>query len=218
MDKKIVIAIDGHSSSGKSSFARALAAMLGYTVVNTGAMYRTVTLAALRGGVFPQGVLDVPALLALLPATDLKFTPEGTFLNGVDVTQQLDSLEVSDHVSAVSSVPEVRAMLLKMQRAMGADGGIVMEGRDIGTVVFPDAELKIFLTADPAVRAKRRWAQMPGVPIEDIERNIRNRDAADAARQVAPLRIAPDALVLDNSNMTMEEQLRWVADQLGVRN
>lgn len=212
--EKIIVAIDGHSSSGKSSFARQIAAMLGYAVVNTGAMYRAVTLAALRGGAVEGGALNTEKLLKMLPSIEIKFTPEGILLEGELVDNELNSLEVSNLVSAVSSVPEVRGRLVAMQRELGRHRGIVMEGRDIGTVVFPDAELKIFLTADPAVRAQRRWAQIPEVPMAEIERNIRNRDAADAARQVAPLRIAPDAHVLDNSNMTPNEQLEWVREKL----
>jgi cytidylate kinase len=200
-ERKIIVAIDGHSSSGKSSFARSLAARLGYTFINTGAMYRAVTLYALRHGAFDGGVLDVEKLVGMLG----EISPEIVLGGG----SELNSLEVSDRVSAVSSVPEVREKLVVLQREIGEKRGVVMEGRDIGTVVFPDAELKIFLTADPSVRALRRWRDMPEVPLEEIERNIRERDRLDAAREVSPLRMADDALLLDNSGMTPEEQLDW---------
>ncbi len=205
-EKKIIIAIDGHSSSGKSTFAREIAHRLGYTVINTGAMYRAVTLYALRHGAFANGVLDREKLIAMLPGISTEEVMRGG--------SELHSLEVSRHVSAVSSVPEVREKLVAIQREIGSRRGVVMEGRDIGTVVFPDAELKIFLTADPAVRARRRWAEMPEVPLEDVERNIRERDKADAAREVSPLRRADDAVVLDNSDMTLEQQIEWVLQRL----
>jgi cytidylate kinase len=206
VEKKIIIAIDGHSSSGKSTFARKVAERLGYIFINTGAMYRAVTLYALRHGAFDGEVLDRAKLIAMLP----EISPAMVLGGG----SELHSIEVSRHVSAVSSVPEVRAKLVALQREIGRGRGVVMEGRDIGTVVFPDAELKIFLTADPAVRARRRWAEMPEVPLEEVERNIRERDKADAAREVSPLRPADDAVVLDNSNMTLEEQLEWVLQRL----
>jgi cytidylate kinase len=208
--KKIIIAIDGHSSSGKSTFAREIAGRLGYTFINTGAMYRAVTLYALRHGAFSGGVLDRAKLIAMLPDIDRQTVMAGG--------SELHSIEVSSHVSAVSAVPEVREKLIAIQREIGRGRGVVMEGRDIGTVVFPDAELKIFLTADPAVRARRRWAEMSEVPLDEIERNIRERDKADAAREISPLRRADDALVLDNSNMTLEEQIEWVLDKLTMEN
>lgn len=199
---KMIIAIDGHSSSGKSSFARAIAQKLGYTFINTGAMYRAVTLYALRHGAFHDGVLDREKLIAMLPDISTETVMQGG--------GELHSLEVSRHVSSVSSVPEVREKLVALQREIGRGRGVVMEGRDIGTVVFPDAELKIFLTADPEVRARRRWAEMSDASLEDIELNIRERDEADAGRESSPLRIADDALILDNSDMTPDEQLEWV--------
>ncbi len=205
-EKKIIIAIDGHSSSGKSTFAREIARKLGYTFINTGAMYRAVTLYALRHEAFHDGVLDREKLISMLP----KIGRDEVIRGG----EELHSIEVSRHVSAVSSVPEVREKLVAIQREIGRQRGVVMEGRDIGTVVFPDAELKIFLTADPAVRARRRWAEMPEVPLEDVECNIRERDKADAARKVSPLRRADDAVVLDNSNMTLEQQIEWVLRRL----
>ncbi len=205
--KKIIVAIDGHSSSGKSTFARELAARLGYTFINTGAMYRAVTLYALHHGAFRDGALNREKLVAMLPDID-----RATVMRDCD---ELHSLEVSRHVSDVSSVPEVREKLVALQREIGQRRGVVMEGRDIGTVVFPDAELKIFLTADPTVRARRRFDQMEGVPLEQIEENIRTRDKADAERKVSPLRKADDALVLDNSAMTLEQQLDWAARIIG---
>ncbi len=208
-EKKIIIAIDGHSSSGKSTFAREIAQRLGYIYINTGAMYRAVTLYALRHGAFTGGILDSGKLIEMLPEIGRKAV--------LDTGSELHSIEVSRHVSAVSAVPEVREKLVAIQREIGSQRGVVMEGRDIGTVVFPDAELKIFLTADPSVRAQRRWAEMPDVSLEEVERNIRERDKADAAREVSPLRRADDALVLDNSDMTLSEQVEWVLKKLKPR-
>jgi cytidylate kinase len=159
-------------------------------------------------------VLDVKKLVGMLGGISVDIGPEGVILDGEAVGDEIYSIEVSNHVSAVSSVPEVRAKLVVLQREAGRRRGVVMEGRDIGTVVFPDAELKIFLTADPAVRARRRWKDMPDIPLDDIERNIRERDNADAGRESSPLRKADDALVLDNSDMTLEEQVEWVMDKL----
>lgn len=205
--KKLTIAVDGHSSSGKSSFARAIAAALGYTFIDTGAMYRAVTLWALEQGLAADGVLDVAGLVARLGEVDLeRFSPNDP---------RLRSLEVSGLVSRVSSIPEVRKMLVFRQQQMGLGGGVVMDGRDIGTVVFPNADLKIFLTADPAVRARRRFEELGGtVPLAEIEENIRTRDHLDETREVSPLRRAADAVVLDNSFMTPDEQMEWVLERL----
>ncbi len=202
-DRKIIIAIDGHSSSGKSSFARLLAKKLGYRFLNTGEMYRAVTLHALRNGAFADGKLDHEKLIAMLPEVRMDAPHD-----------ELHSIEVSRHVSEVRSIPEVREKLVTLQREAGRQRGIVVEGRDIGTVVFPDAELKIFLTADPAVRAQRRWKDMPEVPLEEIEQNIRARDKADQERPQSPLKKAEDAIVLDNSNMNIDQQITWVLERL----
>jgi len=223
--KKISIAIDGTSSSGKSSFARKIAEKLGYAYVDTGAMYRAVTLYAMRSGfIESDGTIDVPGLIVGLPDVRMEFilNPQTgsneLWLNGENVEQQIRSIEVSDQVSAVSQLPEVREQLVLLQQQMGAAKGIVMDGRDIGTVVFPQAELKIFMTADPEVRAMRRYKELldkkQKVSLEEIMENIRKRDLADTTRAVSPLKKAPDALTLDNSRMSIEEQIAWVEEKI----
>jgi cytidylate kinase len=216
--KQLTIAVDGFSSGGKSTFARAIAARLGYLFIDSGAMYRAVTLHALRHGLVRDGVLDAAALTAAPGSLNIELTPGGVKLDGEDVTAEIRSIEVSDLVSRVSSIGAVRERLVEMQRAMGRAGGVVMDGRDIGTVVFPDADLKIFLTADPAVRARRRYDELRAaghdVSLADIERNIRERDHADRTREISPLRQAADAVVLDNSRMTLEDQMQWVEERL----
>ena len=223
--KKIVIAIDGTSSSGKSSFARKIAARLGYIYVDTGAMYRTVTLYAMRRGfAAADGTIDDAGLAACLPEAAIEFRtdPEtgsnGIFLNGENVEKEIRTIEVSNCVSAVSQIPEVRAQLVRMQQQIGASKGVVMDGRDIGTVVFPEAELKIFMTADPEVRAMRRYKELLGtgqkVSLEEIIANIRKRDLADTTRATSPLKKAPGALTLDNSRMSIEEQMAWVEEKI----
>lgn len=218
--KKIIIAVDGYSSGGKSTFAKAVAAKLGYIFIDTGAMYRAVTLYAMR-----RGIADDPAaLVSALPDVhiDFRFNPQtgrsDVYLNDENVEAEIRRIDVSNRVSAVSSIPEVRAKLVAMQQGMGKAKGIVMDGRDIGTVVFPDAELKIFMTADPHVRAERRYKELIAkgerVSMEEIEKNIRERDRQDETREVSPLRRAEDAVVLDNSRMTVEEQMDWIAAQL----
>jgi cytidylate kinase len=208
--KKLTIAIDGFSSGGKSTFAKAIAARLGYLFIDSGAMYRAVTLWALERGFMKSGEVDEQTLMHELP--DFRFDSD------VAANPRLRSIEVSDWVSRVSSIGAVREKLVAIQRAMGRDGGVVMDGRDIGTVVFPDADLKIFLTADPAVRARRRYEELKAagqdVSLAEIERNIRERDHSDRTREISPLRQAPDAIVLDNSNMTLEQQMEWVDARL----
>lgn len=207
--KKLTIAIDGFSSGGKSTFARAIARRMGYLFIDSGAMYRAVALYALRNG------LDNQELERALPDIEIELTDDRVLLNGEDVSRQIRSIEVSDLVSRISSLSAVRERLTALQRAIGRDGGVVMDGRDIGTVVFPDADLKIFLTADPAVRAKRRFDELGGtIPLAEIERNIRQRDLLDQTREISPLRQAPDAIVLDNSNLTLEQQMKWVEERL----
>lgn len=218
--KKITIAIDGFSSGGKSTFAREIAARLGYVFVDTGAMYRAVTLFAMENGMVRGGELDKESLLRALDRIDISFRfdpgrgASDIYLDGRNVEGEIRTVAVSDLVSSVSSIPEVRAKLVKIQQDMGRDKGIVMDGRDIGTVVFPGAELKIFLTADPAIRARRRYDELKAkgqkVSLEEIERNIRERDEADQRRAVSPLRKADDAIVLDNSYMTLARQMDWV--------
>lgn len=224
LNKKIIIAIDGFSSSGKSTFAREIAARLGYVFIDTGAMYRAVTLYALENGAAKEGKIDVQKLEALLPGVGIsfEFNPQrgasDIYLGGRNVENEIRSIEVSDMVSQVGGIAAVREKLVAMQQLMGRSKGIVMDGRDIGTVVFPDAELKIYMNADPAVRARRRYAELKAkgedVSLEQIEENIRSRDAADQNRAISPLRKAADAVELDNSDMTLEEQMEWVMEKL----
>ena len=216
MKKKIIIAIDGYSSCGKSTFAKAVAAKLGYIFIDTGAMYRAVTLFAMRNGLTD----DPEALAERLPEVriDFRFDPEtghsDVYLNDENVETEIRRIDVSNRVSGVSSIPAVRAKLVAMQQEMGRRKGVVMDGRDIGTMVFPEAELKIFMTADPRVRAERRYKELIAkgeeVSLAEIERNIRERDHQDETRAVSPLRRAADAVVLDNSGLTVEEQMRWI--------
>ncbi len=223
MEKKITIAIDGHSSCGKSTMAKALARRIGYIYVDTGAMYRAVTLLALRNNLFDNnGNVDSQSLSALLPKVDIKFqldpstSKPHTLLSGEDVESEIRSMNVSQHVSKVAELADVRQFLVAQQQAMGKDKGIVMDGRDIGTAVFPDAELKIFVTASAEVRATRRYDELKQkgqeACFEDIKANIEQRDYLDSHREVSPLRQAPDALLLDNSHMTIEEQDQWLFD------
>ena len=216
---KIIIAIDGFSSCGKSTFAKAIAARLGYIFIDTGAMYRAVTLYALDHGAIRSGIVDEEAVVRLLGEISItfRFNPErgasDIYVNGDLAEGRIRTIEVSNCVSRVSAIPEVRSKLVAMQQEMGRRRGVVMDGRDIGTVVFPDAELKIFMTADPAVRARRRYDELRArgdeVSLEEIERNVRERDRADMSRAVSPLRQAEDAVVLDNSHMSVGEQMDW---------
>ena len=219
--KKITIAIDGHSSCGKSTMAKDLARRVGYIYVDTGAMYRSVTLYALRNGLFNEdGSIKTDELEQQMPQIHISFqlNPEtgrpDTYLNGECVEQTIRSLEVSNHVSPIAALPFVRTAMVAQQQEMGQDGGIVMDGRDIGTVVFPHAELKVFVTASAEVRAQRRYdeLQQKGMPADydDILRNVQERDYIDSHREVSPLRQADDALLLDNSHMTIPEQNEWL--------
>ena len=222
--KKIVIAIDGYSSCGKSTFAKAIAARLGYIFIDTGAMYRAVTLYALEHGAIRQGMVYEEEVVKLLPEMQItfRFNPErgasDIYVNGDRVEGKIRSIEVSNCVSAVSAIGKVREMLVRMQQEMGKRRGVVMDGRDIGTVVFPDAELKIFMTADPRVRAQRRYDELTAkgdnVSLEEIEQNVRDRDYQDEHRAISPLRKADDAIVLDNSQMTVEEQMTWIMERI----
>ena len=218
-NRKIVIAIDGFSSCGKSTFAKAIAARLGYIFIDTGAMYRAVTLYALEHGAIRSGIVDEDAVEALLPQIEItfRFNPRrgasDIYVNGDLAEGRIRSIEVSNCVSGVSSIRAVREKLVAMQQSMGRERGVVMDGRDIGTVVFPDAELKIFMTADAEVRAKRRYAELTAkgdnVTLEEIVENVVSRDKADMSRAISPLRQAEDAVVLDNSYMSVEEQIEW---------
>ena len=218
--KKIVIAIDGFSSCGKSTFAKMIAARLGYIFIDTGAMYRAVTLYALENGAITNGMVNEQKLKELLDriAIKFRFNPQrgvsDIYVDGEWVEGKIRTIEVSNLVSAVSQIPEVRTKLVAMQQEMGRDKGVVMDGRDIGTVVFPDAELKLFMTADPHIRALRRYEELrekgDNVSLAEIEQNIIDRDRADQSRAISPLRQAEDAVVLDNSYMTLEEQMEWL--------
>lgn len=219
--KKITIAIDGHSSCGKSTMAKQLAKELGYIYVDTGAMYRAVTLYAMRNAIITSdNKVDTERLRKQMPQINISFRLNDStrqpdaYLNGVCVESEIRSIEVSSHVSPIAAIPFVREAMVNMQRNMGKEKGIVMDGRDIGTTVFPDAELKVFVTASAEVRARRRFEelQQKGMPAdyEDILKNVQERDFIDSHREVSPLRPAEDAVMLDNSNMTIPEQQEWL--------
>ena len=222
-NKKIVIAIDGFSSCGKSTFAKAIAARLGYIFIDTGAMYRAVTLYALEQGAICDGEVDAEAVVKLLPEINISFSfnaergASDIYVNGELAEGRIRTIEVSNCVSKVSSIREVREKLVAMQQQMGQKRGVVMDGRDIGTVVFPDAELKIFMTADAQVRAERRYAELTAkgdkVTMEEILENVISRDKADMERAISPLRQAEDAVVLDNSYMSVDEQMAWFMER-----
>jgi cytidylate kinase len=223
-DHKLIIAIDGYSSCGKSTFAKMLAKHLKYAYIDTGAMYRAVTLFALQNNMICGNGIDVNSLQSKLGKIDIRFirnTETGaneTTLNGENVEEAIRSLEVSSRVSEVSSYKFVREQMVELQRKMAIGGGVVMDGRDIGTVVFPNADLKLFMTADPEIRAQRRYDELVAkgqtVDFNDIRENLIKRDLLDSTREESPLRQADDALVLDNSHMTPEEQLIWVEDKM----
>lgn len=223
--KKIVIAIDGYSSCGKSTMAKNLARQLGYVYVDTGAMYRAVTLYALRHQLFKaDGEVDAASLQQAMPDIRISFQfnaqtgKPDTYLNDELVEQEIRTMQVSARVSKIAALPFVRTALVAQQQRMGGDKGIVMDGRDIGTVVFPHAELKIFVTASAEVRAQRRYdeLQQKGMPARynDILKNVQERDYIDSHREVSPLRKADDAIELDNSNLTIDEQQQWLLQQV----
>ena len=223
--KKIVIAIDGYSSCGKSTMAKNLARQLGYVYVDTGAMYRAVTLYALRHQLFEaDGEVDAASLQRDMPDIRISFRfnaqtgKPDTYLNDELVEQEIRTMQVSERVSKIAALPFVRTALVAQQQRMGKDKGIVMDGRDIGTVVFPHAELKIFVTASAEVRAQRRYdeLQQKGMPAryDDILKNVQERDYIDSHREVSPLRKAEDAIELDNSNLTIDEQQQWLLQQV----
>ena len=228
MMKNLTIAIDGHSSCGKSTMAKNLSKALGYVYVDTGAMYRAVTLYALRNGIFDQdGNIDEERLERALDDINIGFVfnaetgrPD-TYLNGTCVEKEIRGLEVSNHVSPIATLPFVRAALVSQQQQMGKQGGVVMDGRDIGTVVFPHADVKIFVTARAEVRAQRRYDELKAkgmeADYEEILRNVTERDYIDSHRAVAPLRHADDAIILDNSEMTIEGQQQWLLDVVRAR-
>ena len=219
--KKITIAIDGYSSCGKSTMAIDLAREVGYIYIDSGAMYRAVTLYCLDNGLFTPDGIDTAQLEAAMPNIRISFqlNPETqrpmTYLNGVNVEDRIRTMEVSTRVSPVAALPFVREALVKLQQEMGQAKGIVMDGRDIGTVVFPDAELKIFVVASAEIRAQRRYDELKAkgqeASYEEILANVKERDYIDQNREVSPLRQAEDAILLDNSNLTIEEQKQWLA-------
>ena len=226
--KKITIAIDGHSSCGKSTMAKDLARRVGYIYVDTGAMYRSVTLYALRNNLFNEdGSIKTIELEQQMPNIQISFQLNAetgrpdTYLNGECVEREIRTIEVSNHVSPIAAQPFVRQALVAQQQQMGKDKGVVMDGRDIGTVVFPDAELKIFVTASAQVRAQRRYdeLQQKGMPadFDEILKNVEERDYIDSHRETSPLRKADDALLLDNSNMTIDEQNEWLMQQFNCK-
>jgi cytidylate kinase len=221
---KIIIAIDGHSSCGKSTIAKAVASEFGYVFIDSGAMYRAVTLFALRQNLITDGNVDKQKLIELLPEIkiEFRFNPEtqksDTYLNSENVEDEIRQLPVSQNVSPVATIPEVRTAMVRQQQEMGKNKGIVMDGRDIGTVVFPEAELKLFVTASPEIRAQRRFDELKAkgedVSFDEILDNVQERDRIDSTRETSPLKKADDAIVLDNSNMTREEQMRWVIEKV----
>ncbi len=222
--KKITISIDGHSSCGKSTMAKDLAREIGYIYVDSGAMYRAVTLYALRNGIISGGRIDEARLASEMDNISItfKFNPEtqrpDTYLNGQLVEGDIRTVEVSHNVSPIAALPFVRTAMVRQQQLMGRGKGIVMDGRDIGTTVFPDAELKIFVTASAEVRATRRYKELlakgQDCDYDDILRNVQERDYIDSHREVSPLRKADDAIVLDNSQMTIAEQKAWLLEQV----
>ena len=222
--KKITIAIDGFSSCGKSTMAKMLAKEVGYIYVDTGAMYRAVTLFAMQNGMIaPNGHVDREALKAKMDTLRVEFKLNSetgkaeTYLNGENVEREIRGMEVSGHVSSIAAIDFVRTALVAQQQRMGQDKGIVMDGRDIGTVVFPDAELKVFVTASAEVRAQRRFDELVGKGMEanydEILRNVQERDYKDSHREVSPLRKADDAIELDNGQLTIAQQLQWLVDR-----
>ena len=222
MDKKLIIAIDGYSSCGKSTFARLIAKELNYIFIDSGAMYRTVTLFCMRRKYINITGLNTAGILSELKDIhiDFVFNPDRneyeTFLNSENVEKEIRSMEVTSFVSRISQMPEVRARMVELQRQIGGSKGIVMDGRDIGTVVFPDADIKIFMTASIDIRAKRRHNELKSrgvnIDFEEIKRTIIARDIADENRDISPLRRADDAIILDNSRMTVDEQMVWIKE------
>ena len=225
---KIIVAIDGYSSCGKSTMAKTFARKTGYRHIDSGAMYRAVTLYCMRNGLFKaDGSVDADALEREMAGISISFRNNAvtgvteTYLNGENVEREIRSIEVSERVSPVSAMAVVRRVLTGMQQDFGREKGIVMDGRDIGTAVFPEAELKVFVTASPEVRARRRYDEMTAkgekADYEAILENVKERDRIDSTREISPLRQAPDALVLDNGNMSLQEQDEWLMDRFNEK-
>ena len=223
--KKITIAIDVFSSCGKSTKAKDLAREVGYIYIDSGAMYRAVTLYSIENGIFDGDVIDTEKLKKAIKDIQISFRPNpetgrpDTYLNGVNVENKIRTMGVSSKVSPISALDFVREAMVAQQQAMGKEKGIVMDGRDIGTTVFPDAELKIFVTATPEIRAQRRFDELKAKgqegSFEEILENVKQRDYIDQHREVSPLRKADDALLLDNSNLSIEQQKEWLSEQFG---
>jgi cytidylate kinase len=221
--KKLTIAVDGFSSCGKSTMAKSLAKKLGYTYIDSGAMYRAVSLYCIKNNIINDNIIDETALREQISNIDVEFRKgeDGnpvTYLNGENIESRIRTLEVSNVVSAVSAIPFVREAMVRLQQKAGENGGVIMDGRDIGTVVFPKADLKIFVTADASVRAKRRYDELvekcQPEPFDEILKNIEMRDMLDQTRAVSPLKQADDAIVLDNGLMTIEQQDKWLMDKV----
>ena len=227
MEKKIVIAVDGFSSCGKSTFAKQIAKKLNYLFIDSGAMYRAVTLAFIQHNIIENGKVNADQYMAILSKIDIGFAfneAKGLFevtLDGRVVENEIRKPEVANLVSVVAAISEVRERMVELQRKLGENKGIVMDGRDIGTVVFPNAELKIFMTADPVIRAERRLKELIekgiNITLDEVLANIKERDHLDQTRDVSPLQKAHDAIVLDNSHMTVEEQMNWVENLVKER-
>ena len=218
----IIIAIDGYSSTGKSSFAKIIANEFSFLYLDSGALYRGVTLFAIENGyIGDDNTITVPELEKALENLDLHVGPEGTYIGDRCIEQEIRSMRVAEKVSPIATVAEVRAFVDRKLREFGKNGRIVMDGRDIGTTVFPEAELKIFMTADPMVRAMRRSEEMKAkgmnADIQEVLKNLQERDYIDSHREVSPLTQADDAIVLDNSDMTMEDQVSWLKDIIKER-
>lgn len=227
LKKNLIIAIDGHSSCGKSTVAKDIAKLLSIAYVDTGAMYRAVTLYAIENKFISGAEINKTALIEALPNIQITFEfnshtkTNETFLNSVSVEDRIRGLEVSNQVSAISTIGEIRKQLVAWQQKMGGNTSIVMDGRDIGTVVFPNADLKIFMTASAEIRAQRRYDELvaKGEPVDfgKIIDNVRQRDYLDSTREESPLRQANDAIILDNSHMNREDQLQWILNHLKDR-
>jgi cytidylate kinase len=227
LNKKITIAIDGYSSTGKSTLAKQIAKELGYVYVDTGAMYRAIAYYAMKNNCISTSFFDKQTLIAKLPEINLKFKFNPSlgfaemYLNDVNIENEIRSIEVSNFVSIVAEVSEIRSKLVQLQQEMGKNKGIVMDGRDIGTVVFPDAELKIFMTASPIIRAQRRFTELKEkgttVSYEDVLKNVQERDYIDTHRQDSPLIKAENAIEIDNSNLTREQQFQQVMELVAAK-
>ena len=218
----IIIAIDGYSSTGKSSFAKIIANEFSFLYLDSGALYRGVTLFAIEGGfITDDNTIDVPGLMSAIEGLDLHFGPQGTYIGERCIEDEIRTLAVASKVSPIATVSQVRDFVDRKLRELAKDGRVVMDGRDIGTTVFPNAELKLFMTADPLIRAQRRAEEMIAkgleVNIEDVLKNLQERDYIDSHREASPLSQAEDAIVLDNSQMTMDQQLEWLKNIISER-